>query len=62
MIFNEEHLVIIESLSKPEARAFVKFLQSEIIRHESDIEQAESLILRVKRDILHLTTYSSVVV
>ena len=47
MIFNEHHLVIIDSLNPDEARAFVKFLESEIIRHRDDIIHAQELINRV---------------
>jgi len=46
--FNKEHKVVINTLSKEEANAFVKFLASEIIRHCDDIEQAEKLIEVVK--------------
>jgi hypothetical protein len=44
MIFDEEHKAIISSLNEAEASAFVKFLQSEIIRHGEDIKQARELI------------------
>ena len=47
MIFNAQHLVIIDSLQPNEARAFVKFLESEILRHRGDIIQAQELINRV---------------
>ncbi len=47
MIFNEQHKVIIDSLSRDEANAFIKFLQSEIVRHYDDIKQAEDLIALV---------------
>jgi len=52
MIFNEQHKVIVSSLTKDEARAFIKFLESEIIRHKDDINQAKSLIGLVKKEIL----------
>ena len=52
MIFNEEHKVIIDTLSKEEASAFIKFLESEIIRHQDDIQQADDLIVVVKRRYL----------
>ena len=45
MKFNPEHKVIIETLSKDEARAFIKFLRSEIIRHQDDIMLARKLIV-----------------
>ena len=48
MRFNKESKVIIESLTEPEASAFIKFLESEVIRHLDDIEQAEKLIETVK--------------
>jgi len=44
MIFNEQHLVIIDTLNEAESSAFVKFLKSEIIRHQDDIRQAQSLV------------------
>ena len=53
MEFNDEsHKVIIRSLSRIEAKAFIKFLESEIIRHENDIRQAQRLIRFVKREII----------
>jgi len=48
MIFDKEHKVIIGSMNKTEACAFVKFLQSEIERHKIDIQQAVSLISTVR--------------
>ena len=52
MDFNAEHKVIIGTLNQDEARAFVKFLESEIIRHQDDINQAKSLIGYVKKEVL----------
>ncbi len=52
MIFNDQHKVIVSTLDKPEARAFIKFLDSEIIRHEDDINQAKALIGLIKKEIL----------
>ena len=52
MEFNKEHKVIISTLSRIEAKAFIKFLESEIIRHEDDITQALALIEVVKREVL----------
>ena len=49
MEFNEKHLVIISSLAKEEASAWIKFLRTQIIRHQDDIKLAEELIERVKR-------------
>ena len=51
MIFNDEHKVLISTLNQHEAKAFVKFLQSEIIRHKDDIQQAEDLIFLIQRII-----------
>ena len=52
MIFNEQHKVIVSSLNQDEASAFIKFLESEIIRHQDDINQAKALIGLVKKEIL----------
>jgi len=49
---NKDHKVIISSLSRIEAKAFIKFLESEIIRHEDDIRQAQELIRFVEREII----------
>jgi len=43
MDFSKEAKVIINTMNTDEAKAFVKFLDSEIIRHKVDIEQAEVL-------------------
>lgn len=48
MEFNSEHKVIIDTMNRDEARAFVKFLYSEIKRHEMDIDNAKGLIIYVK--------------
>ena len=48
MQFNEKQKVIIESLTVPEANAFIKFLETEVIRHMVDIEKAEELIIQVR--------------
>jgi len=48
MIFDSDNKVIIESLEPNEAKAFVKFLESEILRHKDDIYQAVDLIETVK--------------
>ena len=52
MEFNSEHKVIISTLSRIEAKAFIKFLESEIIRHQDDINQAKSLIGLINTTIL----------
>lgn len=48
MKFDRENKVILKSLNKTEAEAFILFLLSEIIRHQRDIEEAEALIQKVK--------------
>ena len=52
MEFNNEHKVIINTLSRIEAKAFIKFLESEIIRHRDDILLARELIRKVEQEIL----------
>ncbi len=52
MTFNSEHKVIINTLNPDEARAFIKFLESEIIRHKDDINQAKAQIGYIKKEIL----------
>lgn len=54
MIFNAEHKVIINTMNPDEARAFIKFLNSEIIRHEDDIKQARELIGEVMKTKLEM--------
>ncbi len=50
MEFNSKsHKVIIDSLNYAEAGAFIKFLQSEILRHKDDIQQAKDLIALVRK-------------
>ena len=48
MEFDITHKVIIDTMTREEASAFVKFLRSEIKRHHQDIEDAEILIDIVK--------------
>ena len=52
MEFNEQHKVIVNTLSRIEAKAFVKFLESEIVRHADDIRLAQELIRVVKKDVI----------
>uniref|UniRef100_A0A6M3LQ75 Uncharacterized protein n=1 Tax=viral metagenome TaxID=1070528 RepID=A0A6M3LQ75_9ZZZZ len=47
MKFNETNKVIIETMNTEEAKAFVKFLKSEIARHQMDIDNARDLIYDV---------------
>ena len=49
MKFNEQNKVIIDTMDNQEARAFVKFLQSEIARHKMDIDNARDLIKEVNQ-------------
>ena len=49
MKFDETNKVIIDTLDRNEARAFIKFLESEIARHENDIENAYDLIKEVAK-------------
>ncbi len=43
MDFDEANLVIIDTMTKNEAKAFILFLASEIMRHREDILQAKAL-------------------
>lgn len=47
MNFDETNKVIIDTMNQQEASAFVKFLESEIARHEQDIDEANKLIQEV---------------
>ena len=47
MKFDETNKVIIDTMDRSEAKAFIKFLQSEIARHQMDIDNANALILEV---------------
>ena len=50
MKFNKEtHKVEIETMNRTEAKAFIRFLMSEKIRHADDIKDLEILIEEVKR-------------
>jgi len=48
MQFSDECKVIIETMDDAEARAYIKFLYSEISRHKMDIREAKHLIEYVK--------------
>ena len=48
MKFGKDNKVKIETMNKEQASAFVTFLESEILRHQEDIEDAEKLIQTVK--------------
>lgn len=43
MEFDEANLVIIDTMNKDEAKAFVLFLASEILRHKEDMFKAKLL-------------------
>ena len=47
MKFDKTNKVIIETMNQEEAKAFVKFLKSEIARHQMDVENARDLIYDV---------------
>ena len=47
MKFDKTNKVIIETMNQEEAKAFVKFLKSEIARHQMDINNARDLIYEV---------------
>lgn len=49
MIFDElTHKVKPESLTKEQADVFILFLESEIKRHQEDIEETTKLVWRIK--------------
>lgn len=43
--FNDEHKTIIEELDIPETKAFIAFLETEILRHQEDIESTKQRIM-----------------
>jgi hypothetical protein len=47
MQFDKQNKVIIETMSRIEAKAFILFLKSEIARHQMDIDNARYLIYDV---------------
>lgn len=49
MEFNSDNKVIIDSMTKTEARAFCKFLTSEVYRHIDDITQSITLMEQVMK-------------
>ena len=49
MKFDNTNKVIIDTMNKMEASAFIKFLQSEIARHEEDIKDVYDLIGKVAK-------------
>jgi len=49
MEFDKDNLVLVETMNREEARAFVLFLASEILRHRDDITKARLLASGVCR-------------
>jgi len=49
--YTAEHLTIIEPLDIPETRAFIAFLESEILRHQEDIEGSKQRIKIAEKHI-----------
>ena len=49
MRFDETRKVIIDTLDRNEASAFIKFLESEIARHEEDTKDAYDLIRKLAK-------------
>ena len=47
-IFGKDHKVIPETLTKETAPVFILFLESEIKRHQEDIDQTTDLKKRIK--------------
>lgn len=56
MEFSDQCKVIVQSMNRGEAMAFIKFLHSEIARHKMDIQEANKLILHVKDEFAILDT------
>ena len=55
MEFDKHHKVIPSTLTKEQAPVFILFLESEIQRHQEDIDQTEELIERIKKEILNVS-------
>jgi len=54
--FTEQHLTIIEALDIPETKAFIAFLESEILRHQEDIESTKQRIRMAEKHIENLSS------
>ena len=52
-IFGKDHKVIPETLTKETAPVFILFLESEIKRHQEDIDQTKALIEKIKKEIIN---------
>ena len=48
MKFDDQCKVIIDTMDESEAKAFIKFLASEIFRHMRDIDDARKLVKTVE--------------
>jgi hypothetical protein len=48
MEFSKNYKVLIDTMNESEARAYIKFLDTEIVRHLDDILQADRLKQEVK--------------
>lgn len=58
--FTEQHLTIIEQLDIPETKAFIAFLETEVLRHIEDIESTKQRIRMAEKHIENIqsvTTY-----
>lgn len=53
--FTEQHLAIIEELDALETVAFIAFLETEILRHQEDIEGTKQRIRIAEKHIENVT-------
>lgn len=53
MQFDDHNKVIFSTLTKETAPLYILFLESEIRRHQVDIDDTEALIKRIKKEILN---------
>lgn len=52
MRFDSHHKVIPSTLDKVTAPIFILFLESEIQRHQEDVDQTIALIEKIKKEII----------
>lgn len=52
MKFDENDFVIVESMNKEEAIAFIAFLRTERLRHQKDIDLIDKRIKETKEKVL----------
>ena len=50
--FNDEHKTIIDKLDIPETKAFIAFLETEILRHQEDIVSTEQRIRMAEKHMV----------